>query len=456
MKKRYIFLSLLAAAAGACNEGIDTGALENTPSKIYLATSGLVTWSILDFGEDAKTIDISVNKSGYVNRPAAVSLAHDPSAVEDYASTNPGELVILPASVATFAANRVNMSGDETLAGVTLSLDLRQARPILAADPGARHVFPVRVTVDPADTARGVSVNERMDYLLLAVELLSPKALLANNGGLLEATVDRFREPSVTEVNVPLSISLPFENDAYSFDFALAVDPAAVAAYNDRNGTAFETLPEGCYTLPALAMGPGDNACSGNVRVSVAALPPLVGGRTYLLPVRVTDSGNESIPVEENAICYVKVKLAARWSGAWKNTIHAAESGLSTSPGYTYDTYLYSRADALALFTDFTIVGALDVITDEAAIVCPGWAGTMFEQCSPIIKVTDIDAGGGKKVVEILAGWAREGAGWEPVTTGNNQSTYDPARNEIYLDYTGEFGWGSYRIQRTYSDQVPL
>jgi hypothetical protein len=203
-------------------------------------------------------------------------------------------------------------------------------------------------------------------------------------------------------------------------------------------------------------MAPGENACSGNVRVSVAGLPDLVGGRTYLLPVRVASSGNESIPVEENSICYVKIKLAARWSGAWRNTIHAGEAGLSTDPGYTYDTYLYSRADALALFTDATLVAALAVITDEAAIVCPGWGGTMFEQCSPIIKVTDLDAGGGKKVVEILAGWAREGAGWEPVTTANNQSTYDPARNEIYLDYTGVFGWGSYRFQRTFGDQVPM
>ena len=80
----------------------------------------------------------------------------------------------------------------------------------------------------------------------------------------------------------------------------------------------------------------------------------------------------------------------------------------------------------------------------------------MFEQCSPIIKITDQDAGNGKKVVEILAGWAREGAGWEPVTTANNMSTYDPATNEIYLDYTGTYSWGDYHIQRTYSNQQAL
>jgi hypothetical protein len=445
-----LFLSLLAVVA--CDEGIDTGALENTPSKVYLSTSGYVDCSILDFGEDTKTIDIHVNKSGYVDRAAVVTFAHDPTAVDDYTSTNPGDLAVLPPAVATFAASKVNMNGEETRASVTLTLDLRQVRPLLAADPDARHVFPVRVAVEPAG---GVVVNDQKDYLLLAVELLSPRAILKNSGALLELSVDRFRDPSLAEVTVPLEITLPFENDAYSFDFTLVADAAAVDTYNDRNGTAFEPLPD-CYSLPRLTMVPGDNSCSGNVRVSLPDLPALVGGKTYLLPVRVTDSGNESIPVEEDAICYVKIKLVARWSGAWRNTIQAAESGLSTVAGSVYETFLYSRADALALFTDFTLVAALAVITDEAAIVCPGWGGTMFEQCSPIIKVTDLDAGDGKKVVEILAGWAREGAGWEPVTTANNKSTYDPARNEIYLDYSGVFGWGPYRIQRTFSNQVVL
>ena len=45
-------------------------------------------------------------------------------------------------------------------------------------------------------------------------------------------------------------------------------------------------------------------------------------------------------------------------------------------------------------------------ILDDEAILCPGWSGTMFEQCSPIIKITEEDYdNSGKKKVDVLAGW---------------------------------------------------
>ncbi|MDR0766495.1 MAG: DUF1735 domain-containing protein [Odoribacteraceae bacterium] len=451
MKTRYLFLFPLLLAAAACDEGIDTTALESTPSKVYLSTSGHVAYPILDFGEATREFELHVNKSGYVDRAATVTFSHDAEAVADYASTNPEALAVLPPSVATFETGKVDMAAGETNAAARLVFDLVAVRARLAAEPDARHVFPVRVSVKGSD----VVVNKEKDYLLMDIELVAPRAILQNKEALVETTVDRFRNPSVSELSVPLAITLPFENSGYSFDFTIVADPADLDDYNNRNGTRFEILPSG-YTFPRLAIAPGENQCSGNIKIALADLPALVGGKTYLLPVRVTGSGNEEIPVEENSRCYIKLKLAARWSGAWKNTIHAGESGLATSPGYTYDTYLYSRADALEAFTDFTIVSALEVITDEEAVVCPGWAGTMFEQCSPIIKITDGDAGNGKKIVKILAGWAREGAGWEPVTTDNNNSVYDPVTNEIYLDYTGAFSWGNYRIQRTFSSQVPF
>ena len=449
MKTRYLLPLLLAAA---CNDGIDTAALENTPSKIYLTTSGYVTHSILDFGEDTREIELYVNKSGYVDRAATVAFSHDASVVSDYTAVNPGELIVLPPIIATFDSQQVLMAGKDTRASVKLAFDLNALRPLLATDPDIPRVFPLRLSVENSE---GVVVNDQKDYLLMNIELVAPRALLANKGALVETTADRFRNPSLAEISVPIAITLPFDNADYAFDFSLVADPLDLDEYNRRNGTTFDLLPGG-YAFPHLAIAPGENQCSGNLKIALGDLPTLVGGKTYLLPVRVSGSGNDEIPVEENAVCYIKLKLAAKWSGAWRNTIHAGESGLSTSPGYTYETYLYSRADALAAFTDYTIVAALALITDEEAVVCPGWAGTMFEQCSPIIKITDVDAGDGKKVVEILAGWAREGAGWEPFTTANNLSTYNPATNEIYLDYTGQFGWWSYRVQRTFSNQAPF
>lgn len=452
MKTKYLYLSVLSLLAMAsCDEGIDETYLKETPSKVYLATSGYISQSIYDFGEETQTFDLYVNKSGYVDIPANVSFSYDSEVLTEYQETNFDEdMVALPVAVGSFTESSVSMSGDQTLAKTSLVLSMPEIRALKETSPEAKLVFPIRISVPEGDA---VEINTDKEYLLMQVDLITPVANLKGKGSTIEVQADVFRNPDLTSVTLPLEIDLPFENDDYSFSFAYEAAPDLVADYNDRNASNYELLPES-YTMPELKIEQGDSKGVANIRIDLSSIPKSIGGKTYLLPVRVTDSGNDMIPVEEDAVCYFKVKLVAKWTGAWSNTIHAAESGLSTTAGTTYQTFMYSRADALELLTDATIQGALAVITDEEAIVCPGWAGTMFEQCSPIIKITNEDAGGGKKKVEILAGWAREGAGWEAVTTANNKSTYDPEKNEIYLDYTGAFGWGAYHIQRTYSNQV--
>ncbi|MDH6311590.1 hypothetical protein M2137_000340 [Parabacteroides sp. PFB2-10] len=451
MKTKYLLLLLSLAIGISCDDGIDTQELENTPAKIYLATSGYETYSILDFGETSKEFELYVNKSGFADREANVNFAYDASAVDDYISSNPEDLTILPASLGKFEQESVFMAGEQTLSKTKLAIDIAGVRNLIAENPSAKFVYPVRISTPEKEN---VTINDQKDYLLMGIELITPYAILKNKGAIVETFVDVHRNPNLTEISIPLEINLPFENDGYTFDFTYSTDSELLDAYNYKYGTNYELLPG--FTMPQLKMAADENQCVGNIKVDVSAMPPSIGGKAYLLPVQITSSGNESIPVEENSICYFKVKMVAKWSGAWSNTIHSGESGLSTSAGTTYETFLYSRADALDLITESTLVAALQRITDEEAIVCPGWAGTMFEQCSPIIKVTDKDAGNGKKVVEILAGWAREGAGWEAETMGNNKSTYDPVKNEIYLDYTGKFGWGDYHIQRTFSNQKTL
>ena len=209
------------------------------------------------------------------------------------------------------------------------------------------------------------------------------------------------------------------------------------------------------YTIPTLKIESDEQVCLANITVKFTDLSTAIGGREYMLPVRITNSGNDNIPIQEDAVCYFRIKLVAKWSGFWKNTIHADEYGLSTTPDNQYDIYLYSRADALKEIKDWSVLTALSKITDEEAIVCPGWSGTMIEQCSPIIKITNEDAGNGKLKVEILASWAYEVAAELTTTTSNNKSTYNPQTNEIHLDYTGSFSWGDFRFQRTFSGQIP-
>lgn len=455
MKTKYtVLLLLLFTFLVSCENGIDTAELDAVPSNVYLAASGYLSYSILDMGESTKDYELYVDKGGYVDREANVDFSYDVTVVEEYLAASSDNLTLLPASVASFEKERVSIGKEETISKNVLRIDLNQLRSLIAENPEANYVYPVRISISQTDES--VMVNKAKDYVLLRMQLLKPYAYLKNNGELIENSFDLFRKPNQTDLSVPMEIFLPFENSSYTFSFEIKSDPKLVDEYNTDHATTYEMLPNGVYTLPTMKMSAGESRSIGNIRINLSALPKLIGGKTYLLPVQALSSGNEMIPMEDHSTFYIKVKLAAKWSGSWKNTIHSGESGLATTSGTTYDTYLYSRADALALFTDETILAAFEKITDEEAILCPGWSGTMFEQCSPIIKITDKEAGNGKKVVEILAGWAREGAGWEPATMSNNKSTYDPAKNEIYLDYTGEFSWSSYHIQRTYSGQVPF
>lgn len=450
MRTKYIFLSLLWFIGISCNDGLDLAELERTPSKVYLATSGYTTYSLLDFGEESKDFVLYVNKSGFLDKKTEVTFLYDPSAVEDYLSSNSEDINILPASSAQFENDKVTMTEDQTLSKTRLVLNMEMLRDQISLFPEKTQVFPVRITTSSNDAPL---VNEKKDYVLIAIDLLNPYVALKNSGQVVDVFIDRYRNPNQTEALIPLTFNLPFQNSGYTFDFAIQTDPELVAAYNVKYGTNFAVLPES-YVLPQIKMAGDENQSSGDIRISLSSFPQLIGGKSYLLPIKITSSGNDQIPMEENSICYFKIKQVAKWSGAWSNFIHGEESGLSTTAGTTYETFLYSRNDALESITDGTIVAAFERITDEEAILCPGWAGTMFEQCSPIIKITDKDAGNGKKVVEILAGWAREGAGWETESTANNKSTYDPVKNEIYLDYTGKFSWSDYHIQRTYKNQV--
>lgn len=452
MKIIYAILSALPLIGlTSCDDGIDETYLRETPSKLYLSTSGYVTKSIYDFGEETKSFDLYVNKSGYVDIATDVTFSYDENVVTEYQEMNPNaELTVLPASAGTFSEQTLSMAAGQTLGKTNLSLNLTEIRPLIEAAPEGTYVFPVRISTPEG----GAEVNTDKDYLLMQIDLIHPIVTLKGKGTTTEIQADLFRNPEQTSVSIPIEFDLPFDNEDYDFRFTYGADPDLLADYNSTHMTNYELLPAGSYTLPDMAIDAGDSKASGNIRIDLSTLQKPQGGKSYLLPIRVADSGNEQIPMEEESVCYIKLKMVARFTGAWSNTIGAGESGVGATVGETYSCFLYSRNDALEILKDETILAALNVITDEDAIVCAGWGGTMFEQCSPIIKITDADAGNGKKKVEILAGWAREGAGWEAASTANNKSTYDPVKNEIFLDYTGQYGWGAYHIQRTYSNQV--
>jgi Domain of unknown function (DUF1735) len=450
MSMKYLSIIWLFLVCVACNSGIDKESLEQTPSKIYFSKNGLVVQSVFDFGEAEIVYDLYINKSGYLDRGANIVLSYDPSILEesgvDQETTKP-----FPSSVISFENERMEMEENQTLMKNSLIINLNDVRTLLTQNPSISYVIPIRLTVSETNN---VVVNNQKNSLLLELNLINPIVTLKNKGMLSEYFFNPFKNPETKELSLPIELSLPFENTVYDFAFTSLIDPTLVDAFNEKEGTNYEILPKGSYLIPEMKIRAGEDNINANITVLINNLPISKGGSNYLLPVKVTNSGNPDIAIEEDAIVYYKIKQVSKWTGKWDNTIHSGETGLSTTSGTTHSTALYSRGDALEKFTESTIVNALAKITDNDAIVCPGWNGTMFEQCSPIIKVTDEDAGDGKKKIEILATWAGGAVGIGSNVVTNNKSTYDPIKNVIYLDYEGEYSWGAFHIKRSFSNQI--
>lgn len=450
-KIKYIFSLILVALCFSCeNDGINQENLDQVESKVYLSRTGYIVYSIFDFGEKELVYDVYVNKSGYNNESA--DILFDTEIMSSGGVNTPDNVTPFPSSIYSIEYDVLHIAADETIAKNTLKINLDEARKLKSENPDVNYVIPISISTDELSP---VIVNESRSSMLLSLDLITPIVELVGNGSVYDFSFNPFFG-SDEELLLPLEFKVPFENTQYKFDFSCSFDKTLLDEYNSVNGTSYEMLPEGSFVVPEIKIEEGESSNLSNIVVNVNKLPVVNSGKIYMLPVKITSSGNDIIPISDNSVCYFRIKQESKWTGRWYNQILDGETGLSTTPGTVYSTALYSRQDALALFTEATIVAAFANITDDDAILCPGWAGTMFEQCSPIIKITDTDAGNGKKVVEILAGWAREGAGWEPVTTANNMSTYDPATNEIYLDYTGKYSWGDYHIQRVFKNQTAL
>lgn len=456
MKIKYLILCFIASVLASC-EGIDESNLKLYPSKLYLGVSGYNLQELYDLGEGSLVWDLAVYKSGYYDNAAEVKLTYDPTVLTDYQeSTQNGlDYVVLPEDVATWGAKQLSLAAEATLAGTQLTFDMADLRTYIPADEEVKYVYPVRIE----SLTEGVEVNTDKDYLLLAIQLHTPQANLRGKGGITEAKCDPWRNVNMDKITVPLIMDLPFDNEDMELTFTYEADPSLLDEYNNLNKTNYELLPE-CYTMPELKIAAGEESGTAEIEVDPTILAEMgydLEGKSYLLPIRITGCDNPSVKIQEGAVVYLKVGIAAKWTGTWTETILNGETGISTTVGSVMSVKLYTRQAVLT--NSIGDANCQDMmanwISDDEAILVPGWSGTMFEQCSPIIKITDEDYDGtGKKKVEILAGWFGDIWNWGGKLPYNNLSWYDPTSLVLHLEFSGAYSWGDYTMKREFSSPV--
>ena len=332
--------------------------------------------TILDMGNDFCDYEIYLNKSGYVDREAKIELKYEADLI-DSIFDDKDDIIVLPQSCIILNDELIIMKDAQSFCKTEFKFCINEIKKIQNDNPGKQLLLPVKLYLHNDNNE--IVLSEGKDYIIFDLSITEPFAELKNKGSVIPISIDRFRNPGIENVAFPIEINLPFENSKYEFEFSYKVDPLLLDEYNEKFGTSYELLPSG-YVLPTLKIEAEEQSCKGNIIINCAEFPLSVGGTEYLLPIVITDSGNELIPMQEGSVCYFLIKFKSKWSGSWKNMVHDGESGVSTTPGTVYDTYLYSRKDALEQIKDYTVVTAFSIIQDEDAILCPGWAGTMFEQ----------------------------------------------------------------------------
>lgn len=457
MKIKYLILCFVASLLASCGE-IDESNLKLYPSKLYLGVSGYNLQEIYDLGEESLVWDVYVDKSGYYDNAAEVELSYDPTVLTDYQElTQEGlDFEVLPEHVGTLGQKRLSLAADATLGGTQLTFDMTTLRTLIPKDEEVKYVYPVRIK----SLTEGVEVNADKDYLLLAIRLNTPQANLRGKGSLIEADCDPWRGTNMDKIIVPLIMDLPFDNESMELTFDYEADPALLDSYNQLYGTNYELLPE-CYTTPELKIKAGEVSGTAEMEVDPVQLAGETGydleGKSYMLPIRITGCDNPSVKIQAGAVTYVKVATKAKWTGTWTETILEGESGISTTAGSVLSVKLYTRHAVIAnAVGDENCQNMMSGwILDDEAILCPGWSGTMFEQCSPIIKITEEDYdNSGKKKVDVLAGWFGDIWNWGGKPVSANNSWYDPNSQVLHLEWSGGYSWGDYTIKREFSNPI--
>ena len=469
--KHYTSLNILGFALislAAC-ENMDYDFDTHNTDRVYMPKN-----VFLDTIYDAKNTDtwsdtVYVKKNG-TQSSATVALKYDTEAINSYVADNGDGQIIkaLPEGTATLSTNTVHLPQNAEAQQCIIKFDLVKLREVIAGNDNrdAKLVYPVSLSLENAE---GVEITSGKSYIIAGLDLLAPQVLLDKKGELNNKKIDLFHNYSPSVMKFPIKVSLPYNNNKETFKISYKVSEADLTAYNTAHGTDYTLLPSNAYTLPSsLTIEAGKSEGSINVEVNTDKLPKDVGGAAYMLPIRLTDSGNDNVPMEANAVTYVTVNSVAKYTGDWYvNILTETNLGTTNNTGGTVKIYSYRDckknlqngsfdANFISNFNALEKNANYEAIRNKL-LFGPGWAAYWWDQASQVFMVTDEDFDNtGKKKVEIVSGYMCGFLYPERIKTSDNKSWYDPAKNEIHLEYKGYVYWGGtdmYSVNRTFSSQ---
>lgn len=302
MKIKNIWLAGGLFLLAACNESeydLENLVPEEYHKILYVNNSGKQELTLFDTEED-NTYTFSVFKAGsdpYQTASVDVNILSQEEVDNEYSQLEGVSYKVLSTDCYSLDATHLDFPIEDRYKQVNIALKPQLVKSLMATDPESVWVLPLHVT------SESDSINANKDELFLQIMGVIMPALGFTD---ISLTVDQYNYGSASDFTKNIGVGLDTDNQ-WDITGQLVIDEAYLSDYNEENGTAFQVLPEGTYTIPeSVTLTAGITNSSISVEVSASMLEP----GDYMLPIRIESVSQFAIS-SDKAVYPLAVRIMA-------------------------------------------------------------------------------------------------------------------------------------------------
>lgn len=247
---------------------------------LYVKNSGKQEITLYDVEDDYKYA-LSILKAGSEPEQTASANIRVLSQAEvdsKYSDPEAIDYKIISQDAYSLETTEINFSSAERYKLVTVAMKSQIIKAILENEPTSKWVLPLEL-VSETDSIN----SENSELFLVLADVVSPSI------GFTDPTfvMKEYNYGSLSTFTESLEIGLDVDN-IWDLEWNLTIDETYLADYNTSNGTAFQLLPSGMYTLPEgnkMSLTEGTTNTKLDMPIKGAELQP----GDYMLPIRITD-----------------------------------------------------------------------------------------------------------------------------------------------------------------------
>lgn len=262
---------------GACDESkydLDSLVPEQYHKILYVNNSGKQEVTLYDTGE-SYAYTFSIFKSGSepsLTASADIYVLTQEELDNEYSDPEAVNYKLIGTDCYSIESTHLDFSATDRYKPVTVSLDPENIKSMITANPDAVWVLPLQVV------SENDSVNSEKNELFLQIT-----GVITPSFGFESSAVSVKEYSYGSAVTEKVALGLDTEN-SWEINCEFAVDDAYRTAYNTKNKTIFQALPDGSYSFQdQMTLSPGTTNTELAVTINADQLEP----GDYMLPIRI-------------------------------------------------------------------------------------------------------------------------------------------------------------------------